>query len=262
MKKILLLLLTITAFTATNAQTTRKLKKVLELVMPGTDGSNGAAVVWNPAQKKYYAVFAGNETFPMAVFDVAGKEVSDGELTAGYDLRGMWYNPKTKAIEANCYDSTGWVTYKLDAKGLPGIPDIFLPGMNQPSSQSVATFNPKTNGIYFLSTDGISVYKMDGTPSSTLTLKKTATGDEIEFSADNPAYNNTTVIFTGIPKAELGVLNIEEKKIDLFSSSTGIFSNSWAIPDDVPLYSYFNFSYANGIVWFFDKDTRIWMGYK
>jgi hypothetical protein len=262
MKKILLLLLVACTVNTAGAQTKRELKKVTELVMPGEEGSNGAAVVWHPVQKKYYAAFAGNAIFPMAVFDSKGKEISDGTLTTDYDLRGMWFNPKTKTIEANCYDTSGWIRYQLNVKGIPGSPVVFLSGMNQPSEQSVGAYNPKNSSMYFLTADGVSVYKLDGTNTSTIALKKTAEEDDMIFDDDNEDYNHSTVIYTGIPKAELGILNMTDKTIDLFNSATGIYTSSWTLPEDVPVNPLFNFAYANGIVWLFDKSSRTWLGYK
>ena len=75
-------------------------------------------------------------------------------------------------------------------------------------------------------------------------------------------YNSTTVIYTGIPKAELGLLNIEEKRIELYDMKTGYVTKKFSLPDDVAVYETLNFSYANGIYWFFNKELRIWKGYK
>ncbi len=75
-----------------NAQVVRTLKKTIELKMPKTAedtlcGKRGAAVVWHPLQKKYYAAFAGNAGFPLAVFDVAGKRLSGDKPKSENDLR-------------------------------------------------------------------------------------------------------------------------------------------------------------------------------
>ena len=136
MKKIILLLIA-TGPLLLNAQLVKTLKKSIELKMPGIvyltkgdgeekkagedslPGTRGAAVIWHPVQKKYYAAFAGNETFPLAVFDVAGKRLSGEDLTCLIDIRGLWYNPKLKKICGNGYSEIGWFSYKLDAKGIP-----------------------------------------------------------------------------------------------------------------------------------------------
>src|SRR5215813_581029 len=76
------------------AQTKQSLKKVLELKMPKTEdddmaGKRGASVAWHSVQKKYYAVFAGNAEYPLAIFDMTGKLLSDEDQTAMTDTRGL-----------------------------------------------------------------------------------------------------------------------------------------------------------------------------
>src|SRR5215831_11978397 len=99
MKRLLFLALCIVTSLFTQAQTSAKkpltqspqvLKKVIELKMPKTasddmPGTRGASVAWHPLQKKYYAVFAGNMDYPLAVFDEKGKRLSDDDLFAYID---------------------------------------------------------------------------------------------------------------------------------------------------------------------------------
>ena len=139
------------------AQLVKTLKKSIELKMPGKvfaskingedslPGKRGGAVIWHPLQKKYYAVFAGNQTYPLAVFDFAGKRLSGDDLTTLEDLRGLWYNPTLKKICGNGYNDNGWFSYKLDAKGIPAEAEIYAAGMNQPGEQSVGVFNTDLN---------------------------------------------------------------------------------------------------------------------
>ena len=125
MKKYMLSLVCLLLFlsTAVIAQN-RKLKQVLELQMPKTAeddycGTRGASVCWNPDTKKYYAGFAGNSMFPMGVFNAAGKRLSPDTLTTMQDIRGIWYDPATKLLMANCYNETGWISYSLDNTDIP-----------------------------------------------------------------------------------------------------------------------------------------------
>jgi hypothetical protein len=75
-------------------------------------------------------------------------------------------------------------------------------------------------------------------------------------------YNYNVLIYTGIPKAEFGLLNITENQVELYNSKTGLMTQKLKLPADVETYPAFNFSYSNGIYWFFNMDTRIWTGYK
>ncbi len=239
----------------------RSLKKVLELVMPGDAGNNGASVVYHPLQKKYYCAFAGNATYPLAAFDGKGKLLTPEDITTGFDVRGMWYNSKTKTIQANGYDDFGWTNLIIDKQGIPTGNEVFLAGLNQPDVQSVGIFNDKLQKVYFLKDISIVQYDLKGTELTTKQLFPKIVGDE-QMGEGLPGDYNTTAIYTGILKGEIGLLNNTNKTIELFNLATGKPSFTWQLPDDIPDNSLFNFAYANGMVWLFDKALRTWNGYK
>lgn len=271
MKRITLLLLSLCVSFFVNAQNpakakstpaTKTLKKVMEITMPGTDGSNGGSVAYHPTLKKYYIPMLGNASFPFATFDAKGKLLD--EQVAGNDLRGLWYNPKTKKVEGNCYNDGGWVSYKLSAKGeINNTTETLYEGMKQPTDQSVGVFNAKALKIYFLTVTGVSVYNMKAEEEKTFELKLSKDADPLILDDENEYYNTTSLIYTGMPKAEIGLLNVLDKKIELFDISTGIKTNEWMLPDTVAeLKQSFNFAYCNGMVWLFDKENRKWVVYK
>jgi hypothetical protein len=273
MKKIFFTLLLAAPFLA-NAQVVKTLKKTIELKMPGTvddsmPGTRGAAVVWNPVQKKYYAAFAGNGGYPLAVFDVTGKRLSGDALTAMEDTRGLWYNPALKKICGNGYSDIGWFNYKLDAKGIPAGSEIYAPGMNQPGDQNIGVFNAKSNMVYFLSNQNILVYNAEAMQEEDSTIRLhpginkaedvIADDDGTDLGKD---YSYNVLIYTGIPKAEFGLLNVVERQVELYDRSTGLMTQKLKLPADLPTWPGFNFSFANGTYWAFDQETRIWTGYK
>jgi hypothetical protein len=281
MKRITLFLLSICLLTLTNAQkitlVRRTLKKVMEVVMPEGGGSNGGSVAYNPIAKKYYIPMVGNANYPMAIFDLKGKELTSAN--AGNDLRGFWYNPKTKQLQGNCYDSGGWVKYNLDAKGDITKDDdyfksefIFENEMHQPDNQAVGFFSSQDNMVYFLTKWGsVWLYDNKGNKKKFLDLKNSKdAADPIEFGDDDSdvsddvtfTYNTTSLIYTGNPGAEIGLLNVEDKRIEFFNKATGIFATEWQLPTDAVVYKNFNFTYANGMVWLFDKENRKWVVYK
>jgi hypothetical protein len=280
MKKIFFTLLLSLPFLL-NAQLVKTLKKTIELQMPGIPspskvtgedslpGKRGGAVVWHPVQKKYYAAFAGNYSFPLAVFDITGKRLSGEILTTMQDLRGLWYNPKLKKICGNGYSDIGWFSYKLDAKGIPAESEVYAEGMNQPDEQSIGTYNSKSNMICFLYGQNILVYNADAIQEEDSTIrlypgisKKEQIDEEDDESVISEDYSYNILIYTGIPKAEFGLLNIYEKQVELYNQKTGLMTQKLKLPADLPTWDGFNFSYANGIYWAFDQDTRIWTGYK
>lgn len=252
---------------------TKTLKKVLELKMPKETGdelcgTRGAAVAWHPVLKKYYAAFAGNMGFPMGVFDEKGKRVSDAELATKVDLRGLWYDAATQKICANGYADAGWVAYQLDSKGIPADYKVIKEGTYQPNDNSVGTYNNTRKAAYFLDGGKVSFYKIRAEYSDeSVTIhwgRKKSDGvadDENSYEAKE-GYNTTTAICTGYNKAEIGVLNITDRQIELYNEADGFMQQVLRLPEEAPVNDRFNFAFANGIYWLFDIDNRTWIGYK
>jgi len=267
MKKALFLslLLLSTAFLS-QAQS---LKKTLELKMPKTvdddmPGTRGAALVWHPEQKKFYAAFAGNSAYPLGVFDVKGK-LLNADLTTMVDTRGLWYDPATKAISGNGYSDIGWFTYKLDKQGFPLDYTITLEGENQPDEQSVGTYNPLNKMVLFYA-DAF-VYMLDNKAElKDSVIIHFGTTKEEDIDEEDDLYSsldyNGTMIYTGIKGQELGFLNFEENQIELYDIKSGLLKKTLQLPDDAPVEETFNFAYANGYYWLFDMEARTWIGYK
>jgi clan AA aspartic protease (TIGR02281 family) len=246
-----------------------QMKEVMTLHIDRPGGANGANVVWHPGQKKYYAAQGGNAAFPLEIFDEKGKMVSDDQQSTMFDVRGFWYNSKKKTFEANGYSDYGWVEYKLNSKGIPtGVKEMFT-GRHQPDDQSAGVYDTKNNVVYFynFSSVGLDRYQMsDGTSDTTIPLHlgiknkadiKDDAQDDIKYN-----YNENEVVYTGIPKSEIGVLNVKEKQVELYSLATGLITKVLPLPEDAPTNELMNFSYSNGIDWLFDKSERTWHGYK
>ncbi len=273
MKKIFLF--TAVLFAASSplqAQQKQTLKKVIELQMPRTidddmPGTRGASVVWHPLQKKYYAVFAGNQDYPLAVFDVTNKLMSNEELTAKHDSRGLWYNPAKKEINGNTYADNGWFKYILNYEGIPDSSVVYVEGAHQPNEQSVAAYHPIRKEIMFLNGSTVSLYSEKGIESDSLVdikwgrTKQTDKADVLTTETPDD-YNNTSLIYTGIKAAELGFLNVDSKQIELYNFKTGYLTKELKLPADAPAEHTFNFAFANGIYWLFNMETRVWIGYK
>jgi hypothetical protein len=266
---IIMLLIATNSFLFSTAQSAPKpLKKVLELKIAGAQGANGASVAWHPGQKKYYAAMAGNVEYCIGVYDASGRLLSKPEQQTLFDIRGLWYNTNTKTLQMNGYKDFGWGEYKLDAKGIPSSVQKLHEDMNQPADQSAGAFNAKGKVVYFFNEDGnIDKYNYETAElDDNIELHLGQTEDDANEYEDNydviDQYNATTVIYTGIPKAELGLLNVDENRIELYDIKTGYLTKSLVLPDDAPLNASLNFSFCNGIYWLFDKDARTWMGYK
>lgn len=270
MRKLLLLATSALLFVSltSSGQDTRKLKKVLELKIPREGGANAANVAWHPVQKKYYAAMAGNVEFCMAVFDVNGKLLSAPEQQTLFDVRGLWYNPSTGTFQMNGYNDFGWGEYKLNGKGIPVEVSILYQGLHQPDEQSVGAFNPKEKIVYFFNEEGnIEKYDLStGEYLEDIELHLGQTKEEADSLFDNydylDSYNNTSVVYTGIPGAELGLLKYSDNEIELYNVESGYITRKLTLPDDAPAKEFLNFAFCNGIYWLFDTEARIWKGYK
>lgn len=227
-------------------------QQVFELVTQGESGSNGAAVAWHPGKKLYYAVFAGNPAFPLEVFDAKGNHKFESE--AGFDVRGLWYNPKTDELQGNGYGDAGWFTISLDASGEPIGGQSVIEGQNQPDPQSVGALNPAKGEVLFYNDGVVTLYSSKG---------KYAKGISLDLPNDLlETVNYTSMIYTGVKKKEIGLYEPDSRTIYFFDLKKGKANGNFRLPASAPQPSAFNFSYANGRVWLFDQDNRTWKGYK
>jgi hypothetical protein len=260
------------SFATAQGQANLTLKKVMELKMPKTvdddmPGTRGASVVWHPLQKKYYAAFAGNTEYPLAVFSAIGKRLSTDAQTTLVDLRGLWYNPEKKQICGNGYNDNGWVSYNLTKMGLIDSLTINFAGMNQPGEQCAGAYNTVKKQVLFLNGSQIWAYNAKAVIADStavihwgLTAKDGIVEDEDVTTV--PEGYNTNIIYSGIAGAEVGVLNIVDKQIELYNYKTGFISKKLKLPETAIVEPSFNFAYANGIYWLFDMEKRVWIGYK
>jgi hypothetical protein len=234
---------------------------VLKLTIPSslTGGANGAGIAYDPVRKLYYAAMAGNKEYGLVVFDAKGKVVES--TTTMIDVRGIWYNPLTKNIEVNGYSESGIAHYTRNAKGIPTTVVVDHTGLNQPDENSCGTLNTAANKVMFLYVDDLGEYQLEKRNPTTYEKTETLalqTEDEIPFSA---SLNSTTAVYTGLPKAEIGVFDTESDGVYLLDWKTGIATTWLLLNPGVIGEDRFNFAYANKLFWFFDKEDREWKGY-
>ncbi len=268
---IAVLLFSLTASVSTAQPKTVELKKVLELQMPEGRGARASSIAWHPVTKRYYAPMSGNAQHAFAIFNAQGKRISKGTETALFDVRGFWYSPQLKKFCTNGYNAEGWASYTLNAVGTPISTTTLFDGMNQPDVNSVGSFDSKTNQLYFLSGQWIATYdaktaeeKKDRIRLHLGSSSEEEANDNLDDENDSETpemYNYTTAIYTGIPKAEFAVLNTYGK-IELYDKATGYITKVLNLPSDIVCDAMLCFSYANGMYWIFDKDTRVWKGFK
>ncbi|HUR67512.1 MAG TPA: hypothetical protein VMZ03_14260 [Chitinophagaceae bacterium] len=257
-----------TSVPVTRVKKVKTLKMARDKDIDPMPGTRGASVAWHPVFKKYYAAMAGNIGYPLCIFDAAGKRVSPDSLNCEVDVRGLWYNADKKTIQGNSFDAGGWFRYDHDTKGMIREVQYLTEEMTQPNAQSVGAANSLSKQIMFLHQGEIWFYSMEEpVKGATLTIHWGRTkADGMDPEQTDPvtpsAYNSTTVIYTGIKRAELGFLKPESYEIELYDVKTGFLTRSVKLPADAPMNASFNFAYANGMYWLFNIETREWSGYK
>lgn len=272
MKKIFFICLLTAFFYSLPAQTVRQLRKSVTLKMPKGSGENGGTVAINLKNRFYYATIAGNKTYSIAYFNAVGEMVSPPDLALLADVRGMWYSPALKTMQANAFGSIGWVNYVLDEAGIPYDVKPFLSGQLQPFPNSVAQYNQRENLVHFLKGSTVVAYDVatgKEVKEKTVLLKtgysKKApppAGLLIDSARVLPQYNSTTVLYTGISNAEFGLLNVQTNEIELYSKADGLLTQKLKLPADARPNDKLNFSFCNNVYFIYDVSTRSWVGYR
>ena len=227
----------------------------LKLKIEQYDGNNGAAVVFNPEEQLYYTVFAGNADYPLETFDRSGNNVY--QSTPRIDMRGMWWNPKAGALEGNCYQDGGIVSFAMTEEGYAIAMDqtIFYGAEHQPDDNSVGVFDSKAKEILYFSIGAVV-----GFSRKSGKMGKTYVIPYLPVDLENINWNS--MIFTGVEGMEYGLLDFVEKKVYLFDKKTWYQTGTVNLPKSVPTYEGYNFSFANGSIFLYNKDNREWVGYR
>ena len=231
-------------------------KASITLKIQQSKGTNGCGVAYNPSKGLYYATFAGNSEFPLEVFDKNGNPVF--QTTVGNDIRGFWWNAKTKELEANCYGNGGLIAMKLNEQGYPSLGNTqVLEGKTlQPNDNACGAFDGKKLLHYFDNNSlSMAIYsRKDGS------YQKGVLFDIEGFLLEK--CNATSLIYTGKKKMEIGLLNFRDKKIYLFNKKSGELTATVFLPQTAITHHAFRFAYCNNTVFLYDVNNREWKGYQ
>ena len=226
----------------------------LNLQIIQKSGNNGNGVVYNSDKDLYYAAYAGNKAYPLETFSATGTNLH--QSSPGVDIRGLWYNPNTQNLEANCYKEIGYYTIKTDSRGYGGTgTDLIYSGKNQPDDNSCGNIDKKGRTILYYSKGAILSYDRE-------TGKSVGERVDLEIPTSIENINTTTFIYTGEKKMEIGLLNYNHKEVYLFSQKNGAHTATIKLPSSAITSSRFRFSFANGYLFLYDSDTRSWTGYQ
>jgi hypothetical protein len=219
-----------------------------------TDGTNASAVAWNSQRQLYAAVIAGNEEFPLEIFDAEGNPVS--QSSAGFDWRGLWYNPANDRFEGNGAGDFGWASFSLNGDNQPSDVNIFKNGQFQPDFQTVGCYDDAKKQVVYID------YGVDGIAMHSRKNPKKVKQLSLDWSSSDIGDMNTTSIgYTGHKDYEFVLLNITDGKL-VFFNRKGEQTATSKLPADAPLNEAFTFSFANNHAFLYDIDGRTWHAYK
>ncbi len=248
----------------------KTLAEALRLKMPDGDGTNGAAVAWHPDLEMYFSAFAGNSTYPMAVFNKKGERISAVDIETGFDPRGFWFDTQKSQVWGNGYDDYGW--YRLDVSKRPAAPEAMsiVDGMVQPEANSVGVYDPVEKGVAFFDAENteLRVYDVDKFEEKSLIPLHPGITDpkaaaEHALGPIPEGYNATTALSLGGRKTAFGLFHVGDRQLECYDRATGMLTEVWKLPEvkfDLP--DRFNMAYANGMLFLFDIGSRTWVGYK
>ena len=226
----------------------------ITLVHQNTNCSNNSGVAFNPNQNLYYGVRAGNTTFPLETWSATSVPLN--QTTAGFDWRGMWWNPTTNQLEGNGYSSSGIWKADLNASGyaLATGTTIFT-GMNQPDAQSCGDLDWQAYEIlyYFNGT----IYRYSRTTNALLGSYP-ITGTPVAISN----LNSTTLMYTGCTGKEIALLDYINKCVYVYNKANGAYAGTSQLPASAITTGSFRTSWANCHIWLFNLADYTWYSYK
>ncbi len=225
----------------------------LSLTYQSTNLFNCSGVAYNPNFNFYYAVRAGNPGFPLETWSSIGTPLYT--TSAGFDYRGMWWNPNTNQMEANGYNTYGIWTSNLNAQGYALNSGTYLfTGSHQPNSQSCGDYDPVNDQIVYYYNGRIYQYSR---ATAVMVSNFPVTGLPVATSN----LNSTTILYIGCPGMEYGLLDYVNKRVYTINRATGAYSGMSQLPGSAITTTSFRTSWANGLLWLFDLGSRTWYSY-
>lgn len=226
----------------------------LTLVHQNTNCFNNSGVAYNPLLNLYYGVRAGNSGFPLETWSATGTPLY--QTSAGFDWRGMWWNPVTNQLEGNGYNTFGVWNASLNGSGYAlNTGTAIFTGYNQPDPQSCGDLDPSAYEILYYFNGSVyrysrntnaflGSYALTGTPTALSNL------------------NWTTLMYTGCPGKEIALLDYVNKVVYVYDKSTGAYAGSSALPASAITTNSFRTSWANCKVWLFNLNNYTWYSYR
>lgn len=231
-------------------------QKDIELKIQGQGGTNGSAVAFDPILKRYFTAMAGNTTYPLDVFDRSGRFIATNNCNA--DIRGLFYNPEFSTIECNTYQNHNIMSFFFENNGKlkTNSPKSVLSNLEATEPNACLNFDILNKKYIAFDKAKMSVSRFsydDGKKERDLKVKLPNNGENINY---------TSVIYIDIQDGAYGFLDFIKKQVILIDPKTGSPLATIQLPSNAKTNDAFRFAYANGEIFLFDVDKRIWTGYK
>ena len=228
----------------------------ISLVSSFTGTLNRSGLVYHPIFQQYYSVNAGSPLYYIDTFDEEGTRVDS--IPQGFDYRGLWYNPENGQLEGNGFEFSGVFNQSLNLiTGLPnGTGNQIFPD-NQPNPQSCGVLNTDQYEIVYY--DEGQIYRYDREDNSFIS-SHTITGLPNQLDL----INTTSLIYTGCPNHEYGVLEHQSGQLYLLSAVNFTISAIVQLPTAAvtsPAVSY-KMAYTNEQLWLYDGAATSWRSYR
>jgi len=216
--------------------------------------NNNSGVAYNPLKNLYYGVRAGGTTLALETWSSTGVPLNN--TTAGFDWRGMWWNPLLSQLEGNGTGASGIWNANLDANGYAlntGV--LVFSGMIQPEASSCGDFDYTTNEMIHYYNGSIYRYSRS---AGTLLGSYAITGTPVALSN----LNNNTVMFTGHTGKEIALLDYVNKRVYFYNKATGAYTGMSQLPGTAVTTGSYRTSWAHDYLWIFDTPNCTWNSYK
>ena len=206
------------------------------------------SVAHNPVNNVYYTL-NGNY--------VQTHSTSTGAmLTSMYssNLRSIWWNSNTNALEGNGYGSTGIVQFTLNATGYPTSRSTLFSGSNhQPNSNSQGAYDSGNNEIFYFYNGYIYRYSR-----VTGLLLGTAAVSGLPVTVSS--LTNYNVVYTGCSGKEVGLYDRVNRRLYFVNKSTGAYVGYSQLPVGTSTPYSYSVSFDDDKLWI--SNGYSWTGYK
>ena len=230
-------------------------KGKLELTLKTTPGGtlNRSGIAYDPVNDRYYSVNAGSPHYPMETYDGNGRLLN--ATPQGFDYRGVWYNPNTKSIEGNGFNSCGiWHAQVNSAHVANGNGKHLVSNTKGPDVQACADYDYNDNEIVYYYNG--TIYRHD---HETNELISSVSVSGLPVSSYH--LNTTGIGYTGVKGMELGLWDYQNRKFYFIDKESGKYVTECQLPNSAPAQSYLKMGFENGLLWLYDGVSQ-WFGYR